>query len=263
MNGLMRYFKIYVHLQKLKVMRDMTYRADFIAINFLNVVYALFRWFGFQFIFDETPIIGGYTFEQLMVYLAITQVIWFTSQTFVRKGVQFLIASVNEGKFDFYLTKPINPLFLALGSGARILDGFPLLGFFCLFFWTSRNAGYSLERILWSVPFVIIGSILFSLMVLFAGLLSFHFGQVGMLQALFPNITEFMKMPMSFFPQIAIVTLTFIFPLALTAEPAVRVLEGRGLGALGIAIPIMLIFWSVLNVWVYKSGLKRYASAGG
>lgn len=77
---------------------------------------------------------AGYTTDQLVVFFLTYQLVDTVSQVFYR-GVYLFGNLVKNGEFDFYLSKPINPLFRALTGKPDINDALFLIPTFLVSGW--------------------------------------------------------------------------------------------------------------------------------
>lgn len=222
--------------------------------------------FGFFVVFlllltSRTNTLAGYTVWQVMLF--------FITFTFLDSISQFLWREVYRfrqyiisGNFDYYLTKPISPLFRSLFGGSDILDLLTLvpLSFFLVY-------------VLLQIGNITLVNVLLYILMLLNGLLimlSFHIFVLGLgivttevenAISMFREITQLGRFPLTVYPKTVSLAFTFVLPIAamiaVPTEALLGIVSFQGI-VLAFLFSGMFLFAS-LKFWQYA--LKKYASA--
>lgn len=110
-----RYLAVWLTFARNSIIRDMTFRTNFLIQCVSSVCWALMNVGFFQIVFQHTPGIGldtGWGKYEFYVFLATT---WFVNsvvQAFLMPNAQEFSESIRTGNLDFALLKPIDTQFL-------------------------------------------------------------------------------------------------------------------------------------------------------
>ena len=74
----------------------------------------------------ETRLLAGYSLDQMILFFLSFNLVDMLAQLFLREVYRFR-AQIVSGNFDFYLIKPVNPLFRSLFGGPDLLDFLTLI----------------------------------------------------------------------------------------------------------------------------------------
>src|SRR5271155_3811657 len=110
--NLKRYFSIYAALWKNSVVREMSFKGNFILWIFVELL-----WFGLQLsfvsvIYGQTSSIGSWTKWQMMLLVGASNFIQQIYQAFFLTNCTGLSELVRTGKMDFLLALPVNTRFI-------------------------------------------------------------------------------------------------------------------------------------------------------
>lgn len=207
---------------------------------------------------------AGYTTDQVIVFFLTYQFTDTLSQMLFR-GVYIFSNQVRSGELDFYLSKPINPLF-------RILTGKPDIIDFTFFFpttilsiWimTQLNLHITLASLLTYFALLINTFFIatsFHILVICLGILTTEVDNAIML---YRDLTAMSRFPIDVYREPLRTALFFIVPVGLmNTVPAQVLLNLKPTMTLltTCAIGLGFLFLS-LRAWSFS--LRRYTSAGG
>ncbi len=106
-----RYVRLYAYLLRFSFSRAMEFRIDFffrIGMDILwNAMYLAF----FSVIFLHTPLLGGWTHDQIYVFVGVLFVTDALHMTFFSNNLWWFPIHVNKGDLDYYLVRPVSALF--------------------------------------------------------------------------------------------------------------------------------------------------------
>lgn len=115
MSGLLRYLRVFGVFARNSLVRDMTFRANFIIDCVSSLSWMLMNVGFYRLIFHHTPEIGvstGWHEPQFFVFLATTIFVNSAVQAFFMPNANEFSELVRTGGLDFALVKPIDAQFL-------------------------------------------------------------------------------------------------------------------------------------------------------
>jgi ABC-2 type transport system permease protein len=259
----MRYPRLLALFAKSSLLMELEYRTNFIAQAVLGAFWAGVTFFSVALFFTQTDALGGWTYEQALVIVALFTMIQGVIQLVLQPNVTKIIQMVREGTMDFVLTKPIDSQFLATlrylrYSGlADMAAGLVIMVFaFNRMNYTPSSAAIAVFLVLLSASLVIVYSIW-----LLMATLSFWFVKVNNLTELFNSLFDTARFPVSTFNGLIRIALTFVLPVAfMTTVPAEAIL-GRPSAAnvvTGLALAVVLFAFSA---WFWRRAVLSYSSA--
>ena len=210
---------------------------------------------------SRTNTIAGYTIWEVMLFFVTFNIIDFISQFLWREVYRFRNYIIS-GSFDYYLIRPISPLFLSLFGGSDILDLLsliPLLGF--LGFILTQLGDVSIVNILLYTVLVINAVLIalsFHIFVLGLGIVT---TEVDNAIWMFREITQLGRVPLQVYPRAITVVFTYLLPVAAMIAIPTHSLLGL-LSFQGVMIAFLfsgVLLWGSFSFWQYA--LKQYASA--
>lgn len=208
--------------------------------------------------------IAGYTIDQVIVFYLTYQFMDTIAQIFYR-GVYSFSQSVRTGELDFYLSKPINPLFRILTGKPDILDVIFFVPTTLVSIWILSQLQVTLTLASIAMYFVLlINSFLivtaFHIFVICLGVVTTEVDNAIMLYRDFTNLSRF---PVVIYGEPYRTMLLFLIPVGvmntvpaqvlLNVQPSVSILVSLLIGVGFFFLSLRLWAWSV----------KNYTSAGG
>lgn len=231
----------------------------FLLGKFIRLVMSLV----FLYLLKEREIaVGGYTANQVIVFLLTYQLVDLTAQIFYR-GVYEFGRLIQRGEFDFLLARPINPLFRALTGSPDFNDVLFLVPTAIVS--TIIIRGLELAITPWSVmlyllllinSFVIATSL--HILILTFGVIT---SEVDNLIWTYRDVTKLGQFPVSMYVEPVRTALFFVIPIGLMVTVPSQVLFGEepSVSVIGSTLFGMFFFWVSLKLW--KQALKKYSSA--
>jgi len=208
--------------------------------------------------------IAGYSIDQVIVFYLTYQFTDTLAQIMYR-GVYSFSTSVRTGELDFYLSKPINPLF-------RILTGKPDILDVLFFFPTTAASLWILSHLQLHITFnsvviyfaLLINSFLivtaFHIFVACLGVLTTEVDNAIMLYRDFTNLSRF---PVSIYGEPFRTVLLFVIPVGImNTVPAQVLMHTQPSVGMLTAVLIGLGFF-ILSLRTWKWSIRKYTSAGG
>lgn len=241
----------------------MEFRIDFFFRVLMDIIYYIVNILFFQVIYLHTPILAGWTQDQMILFIAGYLLCDGLNMTIFSNNIWWLPQLINRGDLDYYLIRPVSPLFfLSLREFAAnsLMNLFVAAGFFI----------YALMQ--YQEPFTTL-QLCFYLLMLFCGVLlqyciqllfvlpSFWIQNKRGLLDFFYAIALAGERPDRIYKGITRLLFAYIIPLSLVASyPARFFIEPFNPLMLLHFFAICGLFWIiVLTVW--KKGISSYSSA--
>lgn len=235
---------------------ELEYRGSFVLKIlglFSNSITFLFIW---SIYFSQFKSINGWTMNETALMLAVSSAAIGWVLVFLR-GLTLLARSISRGELDYYLTLPVNPLWLQAISYMEMGGlGDLLFALFALCFFVSLSAW---QLFLFVFLVFCAGLVLASFLILSQSL-AFYFGN-------FEDSAEqlwWSQASMGLYPQSAYVGLLrvismTIFPSFFMIKLPVSIILKPSWHELGLMLGFTALFFA-FSLWVFRSGLRRYES---
>jgi len=276
------YAKVFLTFARNSLVRDMSFRMNFILQCLSSMSWAAMNWGLFKLIYQFTPEIGrgtGWHENEFFIFLGTVWIINSTVQTFFMANAEEFSEMIRTGSLDFALLKPIDTQFLISFpriNWAQLPNG--ILGAVLIIVSLYDLSGDTSKIInpLMLVPFLFFVTcgalVMYSVMITLAST-SIWFGRNQNLYNFWFYITNFYRYPMEIYQRNGIGmalwgTFTFVIPILVVSNIPARVLA-QPLGTpwasweWGLAgFAILATAWSLFaSRWVFKKALVSYRSA--
>ena len=205
--------------------------------------------------------VAGYSIWEVVFFFATFNLVDIVAQLFLREVYRFR-SYVVSGDFDYFLTKPLSPLFRSLFGGSDILD-IPILILSIIFIMFSLGkignisvVGIALYILLIFNAFLIATS--FHVLVLAVGILT---TEVDNTLWLYRDLTQMGRVPVDIYHEPLRGILTFAVPVGIMMTFPSKALMGLlSIQAVAIALLVgSVLFYLSFKFW--KFALKHYSSA--
>lgn len=230
----------------------------FLLVKILR--FAIFTFF-IVILVQKTTVLAGYTLDETILFFLSFNLVDILAQLFFREVYRFRSVVVT-GTFDFYLIKPINPLFRALATGPDLIDFFTLIPLIL-------GVSYFINRLNITDPIAIAVYILLILVGLTIAL-SFHIlvlslavvtTEIDHAIMVYRDVVALGRMPIDIYIEPIRGFLTFIIPVGIMMAFPTKALLGL-LSPFNIIYAILFavsLFFISLKIWNYS--LRQYSSA--
>lgn len=205
--------------------------------------------------------IAGYSLWQMILFFATFNLIDILTQLFLREVYRFR-SYVVSGDFDYFLVKPISPLFRSLLGGSDILDIPIFLTSVILIIISVFNlsgidlTGIIMYLILIANAFII--ALSFHIIVLAIGVVT---TEVDNTLWLYRDLTQMARIPVDVYTQPIRSLITFIVPVGVMITFPAKALMGL-LSIFGIIISFFIAsVFLIVSLWLWNYSLKNYTSA--
>ena len=255
-----KYFKIWL-LMTFRV-SQIAFASRFGAALFILGKILRFSFFLLFLIILQTRTKGieGYTLWQIIFFYATFNLIDTLPQLLFREAYRFR-SYVVSGEFDFFLTKPISPLFRSLLGGSDILDlSMLLISAAFIIFAATNISGVTLFGVFAFLALIINAFIIamsFHIIVIALGVLTTEVDNTIML---YRDFTQMGRVPVDIYREPMSWIITFVVPVGIMMTfPAKAMMGLLSFQFILISVLISGIFL-VLSLNFWKFALKNYSS---
>ena len=266
----MRYLKLYFRFVAVFLQGLMEYRLNFFLDFFALFVSNIVGYFSIWLIMNRFESIGGWTYYEVMFLASLYHIAFGVCGLFIRSPMQSIDLLVNRGRMDTLLTKPIPPLLHVIMMkfnhiwAASVFVGTAVIAT-CL-----RNLQIVLTplNVVWLLFVLVSGVFLLSAIFILAGSLSFRFIQAATVAStIIYSIGEFVRYPITIYPTVIRILLTFLLPFAFINFYPSQYFLGRDsvelfhpLFQFGTPLVAAVMFLAAVTLW--RHSLRHYSSTG-
>ncbi len=259
-----RYLNLYDALWKNSVVREMSFKGNFILWILVEVL-----WFGLQLsfvtvVFSQTESIGTWTKWQMVLLVGASNFIQQLYHAFFLTNCTSLSELVRTGKLDFLLLLPVNTRFLVslrvvdLGAFINALFGLAVM----IYAAAKLNLHPTAMQIAGFSALCVVGILIhYSLMFILATICFWTVRAQGIVWGYY-NLFNIARMPDEAFRGAFKAVFTFALPVLLVSNVPVRVLADKisspesWLLLVGVGIG-----WAAVSELFWRWSLRRYTSA--
>ncbi len=205
--------------------------------------------------------IAGYDTWQVILFFATFNLIDSVPQFFFREVYRFRLYVVS-GDFDYFLVKPLSPLFRSLFGGADILDSFTIIiAVVLLIVATSNINGVTVVGISIYIILIINAFLITTALHIFVLALGVITTEIDSALWIYKDLTAMGRFPIDIYKEPLRGFITFVVPIGIMISfPPMALLGFLSaqiiLFAMAVGISIFL-----LSLKVWKFALRKYSSA--
>lgn len=258
-----RYFRLYLYFLQFSFSKAMEFRLDFSFRIIMDIFYYGVNILLFKVLYLHTDLIVGWTQEQMMIFVASYLLVDAINMTIFSTNMWWIPYYINRGELDYYLIRPVSPLFflsLREFSANSFVNLLMALGFF-VYALSSYSGSFSFLELLGLIVLLLNGTLIYYCIQMCMILPVFWTQSARGFADLFYSMGIAMERPDRIYRGWLRSVFTIILPFALIASFPVRVfLEGFDNMTMLHLIIVTVGLWIVmLTIW--RKGLKNYSSA--
>ncbi len=262
--------KKYLNIFKAEFMSSLQYIFNYVFGSLTFLIFVVTFYYVWQAIYSNpNELLNGYTMQQMVWYLTITEVIYVSTKA--SKLCKDVNLDVKSGNITYNLNKPYSyisfTLFKQLGKSIIQLLIYMLIALVVVSILLGKIPEISFVQLLLVFVTCLLAQIITSLLIIFIGLVSFYMGDSTPLYWLYSKFLILVGVifPIEFFPE-AIQKVLIYTPIYVTAYgPAKLFVDFSFDGFINIFLAqIVYIFIAYgLCAALYNSGAKRLNVNGG
>lgn len=210
---------------------------------------------------NSTKVLAGYNLDQVILFFLSFNFLDIISQLLLREVYRFR-AVIISGNFDFYLLKPLNPLFRSLFTGADLFDFLTLIPLvIAIFYYIDKLQLLNISALISYFLMLFVGFIIalaFHILVLALGILT---TEVDNAIFVYRDLVGMGRVPVDIYMEPIRGLITFVIPVGIMMTFPAKAL----MGLLSLPLIIYAIFLSVIllyfSILAWRFALKNYSSA--
>lgn len=258
-----RYLRLYAYFLRFSFSRAMEFRFDFFFRVVMDCV-----WYGvnlafFRVLFLHTPLLGGWSDAQVLVFLATLFLQDALHMAILANNMWHMPDKINRGELDYMLVRPVSPLFFislrdfAANSFVNVLIAGGFLA------WVLARHPDPLPALnLGLYFFALWGGLLVHYLCELIFLIPVFWMQQGQgLRQVMWSLNRYSQYPDGIFTGWGRRLLTTLLPLALIASYPTRVLLDPDPWPLAGHMAAVILAFGAVTALAWTRGLKAYASA--
>jgi len=262
--------KKYLFIFKSEVMSNLQYIFN-IILGFITYFIMLFTFLNlWEYIYsDPNEIINGYTMNQMIWYVIITEILW--SVIAGRKLCKKISNDVKAGNIAYNINKPYNYIGYCLSShlGSCLVRGmlYTILGMLTGYMFLGSFPNLNILSILAILFCAILATTINTLLIIFIGLFSFIIEDSSPFYWLYSKLILIIGVlfPIEYFPKIIQPILNFSPVYVVSYGPAKLFVDfswDKFIGIISAQIIYVFISYTICNL-LYRKGVKNLNVNGG
>lgn len=258
-----RYFRLYAHFLRFSFTKALQFRLDFSFRILMDILYYLVNILFFKVIFLHTSFLGGWSAEQMMVFVSCYLMADAINMTVFSNNMWWLPNFINKGELDYYLIRPVSPLFfLSLREfSANSFLNLLMAGSFFIYSLIQLPNSFSFGDLALLVLLILNGALIYYCTQMMMILPVFWTQSARGFVDLFYSMGLAMERPDKIYRGWLRVVFTVILPFSLIASFPVRIFfDGLHWGTFLHLTAVSLALWGVM-LFTWRQGLKNYSSA--
>lgn len=218
----------------------------------------------FRIIFSNVNLLAGWNFYQILFLYAFAKVIVSINNGWTRVGLRkFATEYIRRGDYDFYLSKPIDPMILVSISQPRIYDFVAVLfelGL-CVYAILAGGIHIGIINFIWFLYLTFFGLLLYYFLCALTVVPTFWFVRLWSLQDLMGRLNQVMRYPVGVFPPFIKAILMTLFPIVAVSYLPVYTLFYPPKIEYIVYIPLITLIFGLIVSSIWRIGNKKYSSA--
>ncbi len=260
---MIRYLRLYFHFLQFSITKALQFRLDFSFRIVMDFIFYAVNILFFKIIYLHTPMLAGFSEEQMMIFIASYLFLDSIIMTFFANNIWLLPFYINKGDLDYYLVRPVSSLFflslrdIAANSVINMMAAFSIL----LWSFSKYTGTFTGSQIVLYGLFLLNGLGLYYLVRMMFVIPVFWTHTSRGLDELFWGIEQCMQRPVDIFRGQFKRALSTIIPLGVIVSYPVKILFSDRPSGLMIHMVLVTILFGFLFGQCWKWGLRNYSSA--
>jgi ABC-2 type transport system permease protein len=248
---------------RLGALNELQYRANFWISLLQSALSLLSALGGMAVIFYHTDALGGWQPMELLALLGIYFLMSGFIGTFVQPSMERFLTDIRLGTLDFVLTKPRDSQLLvsirriSIWSLIDVLMGAVVL----VVALVRLGRPFSIGQVLGFLVVLLAGAVIVYSFWLLLATIAFWFVKVENILVVFQSMYQAGRWPVSIYPAVLRVVLTFLVPVAFAVTVPAEAIVGRlTFGTLALSLTLAAaIFVAARAFW--RFGVRNYSGA--
>lgn len=246
------------YIRDLKIPGMITSRITFYLVDIaLSILF-------FKVIFANTQTLAGWNFYQVLFLYAFAKIIISIHSGWTKNGLaRFSSEMVRRGDYDFFLIKPVNPMFLVSISRPHLYNFIGVLFEInlALYALIIGHISVGFGNLIWFFVLAGFGLVLYYFLLVLTAVPAFWFVRLWSLQDVMGRLNQVMRYPAGVFPPFIRAIFMTAFPIiAISYLPVQTLFNGPKIEYI-MGILALTVFFGYLTNFIWQLGQKHYSSA--
>jgi ABC-2 type transport system permease protein len=244
-------------------LNELQYRVNFFVQLLKSLVAVGTGLIGLEVVFSHTATLSGWTRPDLLAVMGVYTLMGGLINVSIQPNMQQLLEDVQQGTFDYVLTKPADAQLqvsvrkVQIWSVTDMLLGLGVL----VYAVTQLQQGIGLLQALIFVGLLILGGLMIYSFWLIMTTGAFWVVRMDNILELFQGVYQAGRWPVAIYPNWLQIGLTFIVPVAFAVTVPAEDITGRLNGAIMLETLAVTALLLIVSRWFWRLGLRRYSGA--
>ncbi|MEQ8818858.1 MAG: ABC-2 family transporter protein [Sumerlaeia bacterium] len=258
-----RYLRLYLAFVRFGFSRAMEFRVDFTFRIFMDLTFYAVQLGFWKLLYARFAVIGGWTEPQILIFVAGYLFADAVTMTVFANNSWWFPIFINRGDLDYYLTRPVSPLFFLMTRDVAANSFVNLVIASGILIWALAvyPEPLGLAAIAGYVALICVGVLIVAAVNFLLMIPTFWLHNSAGLREIFFQVHKYAEMPHQIFLPWMRRILLSVLPLAfLVSVPAHMLFDGYDALTLAHMAVVLVGTYAVL-VGFWRMGLRAYASA--
>jgi len=259
-----KFFKITSILYRNALIRDLQLSGRVISGALTHLMDGFVSLAIVLIVYSKTDSIGGWNFYETLILITTMQIIATIHSSWTKRGTaSFADSLVRTGDYDFFLTKPFDPMIAVSINKPKIYNLIKLPFFIFIFFYAVSHLGHTIPLInfAWFIFSFVCGFLLYYAIRIITIVPAFWIIKSWSLTMITERIQNIIKYPATIYPRMMAIILSTLFPIfAIAYFPVRTLLFEPKLSYIIYMIVVTIVFLAIAR-FLWKIGEKGYTSA--
>jgi len=258
----MRYLNLWLRFAHFSLMQNLEYKANFLVDMVVEIGWSLVTLFAIEIIFYTVDSIAGWSKGEIVLVYAFYRLSSAITTIFLRKNIFRFPLLINSGEFDLYLTKPVDPLFMAMFRMVSLDRLIQVVTSIFVFMYGFSLLSYSfgmteIVGIIILVP--VVGLIRLCLEIITVTPVFWLQKLENIYDVIFTFFTP-ARFPRQAYPALFVFIFTYIYPVLFVGAIPVEIVFKKAIHLIPVTFLVAVILFIFMRLF-FKRALKAYASA--
>lgn len=261
--SLLRAVRLTGLLIRMSLLQELQYRVNFFLSVFQSLLSLGTGLVVLALVFGNVTTLDGWSRPELLLVMGVFTLIGGVVHAVIQPNMTRLMQDIQDGTFDFVLTKPVGAQLFASVRAVQVWEGVDVVaGLAVIVVAVVQIGGHvTAAAVLAFVALLVIGMVIIYCFWMLLTTTAFWVVQVDQIVELFDGVFQAGRWPIGVYPRWLRIGLTFVVPIGFAVTVPAQALTDRlsaatWLLAVGLALALCL-----LTRWYFRAGLRRYAGA--
>lgn len=255
--------KLFWHFFRIGALNELQYRVNFFVQIFQSLLALGTGLVGLALVFSHTTALAGWSRAELLVVMGVHLFMGGVIQMSIQPNMARLMGEIQDGTFDFALTKPVDSQVVVSVREVRIWQVVDVLMGAGVMAYAVTQLGRAVgawQALGFAAALLCGAAMIYSFwLILTTG--AFWVVRMEHIIELFQGVYQAGRWPVSIYPDWLKTGLTFLVPIAFAVTVPAEALTNRlNAQTLGLAAALAVALLLVAR-WVWRRGLKAYSGA--